>query len=277
MKNKSLIASASALLMLVASCSTPKNVTYFQDLTSDVTVVPAKNLDIRVQPEDKLTIIVTTQDQMLSNLFNLVTPQNRLGQTTSSTTTIGSTSTYSEGRVSYYTVNEKGDITFPVIGEIHIAGMTRSEVAKYIQDKLVADNLVKDPVVTVEFANTGISIIGEVTKPGRYEFNKDHLNIIDALAMAGDLTTLGQRENVIVMRGKGENYEVYRIDLTNMESVANSPVFFLQQNDVIYVEPNDKKKRDTTASGNSAYNPSFWVSIGSLTVTLATFIVTLGK
>ncbi|MDE6120443.1 MAG: polysaccharide export protein, partial [Muribaculaceae bacterium] len=111
-----------------------------------------------------------------------------------------------------------------------------------------------------------------------YEFNKDRLSIVDAIAMAGDLTTNGQRENIIVLREvDGGNSQAYKIDLTDMRSISESPVYYLQQNDVIYVEPNDKKKRDTTASGNSAFNPSFWVSIGSLGVTIATLIITLTR
>ena len=259
--------------LLFGSCSTPKNITYFQDVAQGTVIDPAKQLDIKVKPEDKLSIIVTTQDPALSNLFNLVQVQTRLGNTT--TSTVGASNT-NDGRTSFYTVNKYGDINFPVLGELHIEGMTRYEVAEYVEKKLKEDNLVKDPIVTVEFVNTGLSIIGEVAKPGRYEFNKDRLNIIDALAMAGDLTANGQRENVIIMRENEDGkQQAYRIDLTNMRSVAESPVYYLQQNDVIYVEPNDKKKRDTTASGNSAFNPSFWVSIGSLGVTIATLIVTL--
>ena len=114
--------------------------------------------------------------------------------------------------------------------------------------------------------------------PGRYEFNKDRVSIIDALAMAKDLTPNGVRENVIVLRETGDGkQQAYRIDLTDMAGIAGSPVYYLQQNDVIYVEPNDKKKRETTASGNSAYNPSFWVSIGSLGLTVATLVITLTK
>ncbi len=259
--------------MLLGSCSTPKNITYFQDVAQGTVIDPVKQLDIKVKPEDKLSIIVTTQDPALSNLFNLVQVQTRLGNTT--TSTVGA-SNANDGRTSFYTVNKFGDINFPVLGELHIGGMSRYEVAEYIEKKLKDENLVKDPIVTVEFANTGLSIIGEVAKPGRYEFNKDRLNIIDALAMAGDLTANGQRENIIVMRENEDGkQQVYRIDLTDMNSVAQSPVYYLQQNDMIYVEPNDKKKRDTTASGNSAFNPSFWVSIGSLGVTIATLIVTL--
>lgn len=277
MANKYLSWISYAIIVLaLASCSTPKNITYFQDVTQGTIIDPSKQLDIKVKPEDKLSIIVTTQDPALSNLFNLVQAQTRLGNTTSSTTTTGNNS--SDGRTSFYTVNKYGGINFPVIGEIHVGGMTRYDVAEYIEKKLKDENLVKDPIVTVEFVNTGLSIIGEVAKPGRYEFNRDRLNIIDAIAMAGDLTTNGQRENVTVLRETdGGKQEVYRIDLTDMRSVADSPAFYLQQNDVIYVEPNDKKKRDTTSSGNSAFSPSFWVSIGSLAVTTATFVITLSK
>lgn len=264
-----------AITLLLGSCSTPKNITYFQDVAQGSLIAPAKQLDIKVKPEDKLSIIVTTQDPVLSNLFNLVQVQTRLGNTT--TSTIGASNT-NDGRTSFYTVNRLGDINFPVLGEIHIGGMTRYEVAEYIEKRLRDDDLVKDPIVTVEFVNTGLSIIGEVAKPGRYEFNKDRLNIIDALAMAGDLTANGQRENVIVMRENEDGQQqAYRIDLTDLNSIAQSPVYYLQQNDMIYVEPNNKKKRDTTASGNSAYNPSFWVSMGSLGVTIATLIVTLTR
>ena len=137
-------------------------------------------------------------------------------------------------------------------------------------------NLVKDPVVTVEFANTGISIVGEVSKPGRYEFNKDRLTIIDAIAMAGDLTINAERENILVMRRKDDGrQEGYRVDFTDMKNLSQSPVYYLQQEDVIYVQPNDKKKRETTPNGNTPYTPSFWVSMGSFAATIATLIITL--
>ncbi len=276
MKIKSLATLAVAVGMLAASCSTPKNITYFQDISTGTVIDPSQRLEIKVKPEDKLSIIVSTQDMALSNLFNLVQNQSRLGN--SGGTSVGNASNTADGRTSFYTVDRSGNINFPVIGELHIGGMSRFEVADFIEQKLKEGDFVKDPIVTVEFANTGISILGEVSKPGRYEFNKDRLNIIDALAMAGDLTTNGMRENVIVLRETtGGKQQAYRVDLTNMKSIATSPVYYLQQNDVIYVEPNNKKKRETTASGNSAYSPSFWVSVGSLAVTIATLIITLGK
>ncbi|MCM1028585.1 MAG: polysaccharide biosynthesis/export family protein [Pseudoflavonifractor sp.] len=263
---------AAAIIATAASCSTPKDVTYFQDVAEGYEVTPSNQLNIRVKPEDKLSILVTTQDPALSTLFNLVQSQNRLGQTTSATNAAPS----QQSAVSYYTVDPLGNITFPVVGSLHVGGMRRHEVAQFIERELKEKDLVKDPIVTVEFANTGISVIGEVNDPGRFEFNKDELNIIDAIAMAGDLTPNGQRQNVVVLREEPDGKrKAYRIDLTNMTEVASSPVFFLQQNDVIYVEPNDKKKRDTTSSGNTSFAPSFWVSVGSLAVTIATLIITL--
>lgn len=267
---------AFVLVLLLGSCSTPRNISYFQDVYTGTEISPAQLLDIKVKPEDKLSIIVTTQDPALSQLFNLVTTQNRIGQTTSGTTAIGEASSSGDGRTAYYTVDRMGNIDFPVLGDVHIGGMNRYEVAEYIEKRLQDANLVKDPVVTVEFANTGISIVGEVSKPGRYEFNKDRLTIIDAIAMAGDLTINAERENILVMRRKDDGrQEGYRVDFTDMKNLSQSPVYYLQQEDVIYVQPNDKKKRETTPNGNTPYTPSFWVSMGSFAATIATLVITL--
>lgn len=265
------------LLLVMSACSTPKNVTYFQDVQSGSEINPAKQLDIRVRSGDKLAILVSTQDAALSAQFNLLQQQTRVTSSTSSSMFSG-TNNSNDGRTSFYTVSPEGNITFPVLGKLHIAGMGRAEVAEYIEHELVSKKLVKDPVVTVEFINTGVSIIGEVARPGRYDFNRDRLNIIDAIAMAGDLLPTGMRENVSVMRtDESGSQKVYKVDMTDMSSLAASPVFYLQQDDVVYVEPNDKKKRDATPSGNVALSPSFWVSIGSLGITIATFIVTTTK
>lgn len=261
----------------LSSCSTPKNITYFPDLKTG-NIVQAENLlEIRVKPEDKLSIVVIAQDPSLSALFNLLQVSNRIGATTSTTKTSGSSAT-SGTQMAYYTVDSSGDITFPVLGKLHIAGMTREELAEYIANELVRRDLVKDPIVTVEFANTGITILGEVGSPGRYEFNKDRLTILDAIAMAGDLTMNGMRENILVMRNLGYGrQEAYRINLLNAQELASSPVFYIQQDDVIYVEPNDKAKRDTTPTGNSPYTPAFWISICSFGITIATLVISLAK
>lgn len=266
---KFFIAAAIVVSLIVTSCSTPKNVAYFPDLDGGA-ILQAEHLsDIKVKPGDKLSIVVSTQDPALNNLFNLVTSQVRLGSTTTSSGT---------GQISYYTVDSKGDIVFPVLGAIHVSGLNREQVAQKIFDDLTRENLVKDPVVTVEYTNTGVNILGEVYKPGRYEFNRDHMTVLDAIAMAGDLKINGMRENILVMRKQDDGTQkAYRINLLNAEELANSPVYYLQQDDLIYVEPNDKVKRETTPNGNSPFTPSFWISIGSTALTVATLIITLSK
>lgn len=267
-----------ASVLLLGSCSTPKDITYFPELTTGSIVQAEQILDIRVKPEDKLSIIVSTQDPALTAMFNLVSPQNRINGSTSSTRALDDVNTGGSGHTLYYTVDSYGDIDFPVLGKIHIAGLTREQVAEKIANDLVKEDLVKDPIVTVEFANTGISVIGEVKSPGRYEFNRDHLTIIDAIAMAGDLKINGLRENILVMRNiGGGKREAYRVNLLDAQALASSPVFYIQQDDVIYVEPNDKTKRETTPNGNTPYTPSFWVSLGSFAITIATLIITLAR
>ncbi len=272
------VAAFSGLLLAAASCSTPKDIAYFQDVTHGEMIQPLERNDIKVRPEDKLSIVVSTQDPALSSMFNLVQTQNRLG-TNSGTTTIGSTANSTgDGRTSLYTVDADGDINFPILGRLHVAGMNRTQLAKYIESEIKSRELVKDPIVTVDYANTGISVLGEVKSPGRVEFNKDHLTIVEAIAMAGDIAPDGMRQNVTVMR-EGENgrQTVYKVDLTDMKLLAQSPVYYMQQNDVIYVEPNDKAKRNTTPNGNSAFTPSFWISIGSAAITVASLIISLSK
>lgn len=278
MRIKTIIGGILGVTMLLSSCSTPKNITYFPELQTGSIVTAERIMEVRVKPEDKLSILVSTKDPSLDNLFNLVTTQNRIAQTTSSTKSVGESATSGSGQTSYYTVDSKGDINFPVLGRLHIAGLTREQIANKITEDLVKADLVKDPIVIVEFANTGISIIGEVKSPGRYEFNKDHLTIIDAIAMAGDLTMNGLRENILVMRSLGDGrQEAYRVNLLNAQELASSPAFYLQQDDLIYVEPNDKAKRETTPNGNTPYTPAFWVSMGSFGITIATLIITLTK
>lgn len=279
MKFKHFAYTFAASAALLSSCSTPKNIAYFQDVQPGTQLDIKQELDIRVRPEDKISVLITAQDPQLSALFNLVMVQNRLGASTnalnaSSDLAINS----SDSRVAFYTVDSKGYINFPVIGKLHIAGKKREEVADYICKQLQEHDLIKDPVVTVEFANTGYNVLGEVARPGRYDFNKDRVTILDAIALSGDLKNTGMRENVRVIRQVSPTkQEVYMLDLTDLTVLTQSPAFYIQQNDVVYVEPNDKSKRETTAAGNTALTPSFWITIGSLGISVATLIVTINK
>ena len=186
-----LLAAGAALL---SSCATPKEVVYFQDLQqTDGTLAAVQAKEIRVRPDDKISIIVNSRDPQLTDLFNLPYVSRQLGQTLRSVT-----STYGQSQgVSGYTVDSDGNIDFPVLGKIHVEGMTREEIGRCIKDELVGQDLVKDPIVTVEFMNLTVSVMGEVAKPGRYAIERDRITILDALSMAGDLTIYGRRDAVM--------------------------------------------------------------------------------
>ena len=177
--------------------------------------------------------------------------------------------------VSGYTVDANGEIDFPVLGKIKVAGLQREDIAKYIKQELISRNLVKDPVVivTVEFMNLCISVMGEVNTPGRFSIDRDRVTILDALSMAGDLTIYGNRSKVMVMRQEGDTQRVYGVNLTSGAHVYSSPVYYLQQNDVVYVEPNHVKARQSTVNGNNVRSTSFWISLASLLTSVAILIV----
>ena len=252
-------------MALWSSCSSPRQVVYFQDLRPGETeiAINAAN-EIRLRPEDKVSIIVNSRDPQLTNLFNLPYVSKQLG-------IISGTSGSNQG-VSGYTVDDQGEIDFPVLGKLHIAGMKRQEVAEFIKDKLVTSNLVKDPVVTVEFQNLCISVLGEVNNPGRINIDRDKVTILEALSMAGDLTIYGKREKVLVLRQEGDIQRVYGVNLTSGQHVYTSPVYYLQQNDVVYVEPNAMKARQSTVNGNNVRSTSFWISLASLLTSIGILI-----
>lgn len=266
-----------ALIALALGSCTPKNIAYFQDLdTVAVTEVAARRA-IRIEPEDKLSIVIKSKDPALAELFNLNVVSNRLGQTNSQSGTgsvLRNTAAQAEG-LAAYTVTKDGNIDFPVLGTLHIEGMTREELAGFIKGELMGRNLVKDPVVTVEFLNTGVSVLGEVRNPGRYDTNSDYLTVIEALALAGDINIQGRRDNVLVMREENGVMNSYRLDMTNTQQLLNSPGYYLKQDDIIYVEPNDYRKRQTTNNGNTTMSASFWVSVASLLTSVASTIVTI--
>lgn len=251
------------------SCSAPSHVTYFQDLRpgeSEQKVIAAT--EIKVRPGDKLSIIVNSRDPQLTQLFNLPYVGQQIGQ---GAVTANNTTNSSQG-VSGYTVDEEGMIDFPVLGKIEIAGKNREEIAAFIKGELLAKNLVKDPVVTVEYMNLCISVLGEVTKPGRYSIDRDKVTVLDAISMAGDLTIYGKREKVLVLREEEGVQHVYGINLCSAEHLYTSPVYYLRQNDVVYVEPNNVRARQATVNGNNVRSTSFWISLASLLTTIAVLV-----
>ena len=252
--------------LLATACSAPK-IAYLEDINSGQTVQIANVKNIRILPDDKISILVNSRDPLLSNLFNLPYVTRQLGA-------IDNRSSYSQG-LSGYTVDTEGNIDFPVLGKVHVAGLTRSEIAAKIKGELEGQNLVKDPVVTVEFLNLTVSVLGEVQRPGRFSIDKDRVTILDAISMAGDLTIQGKRENVLVQRDVDGKTTLYRVDLTKGSELYASPVFYLQQNDVVYVEPNAMKARQATVNGNNVRSTAFWDSLVSVQTSKATTVTVI--
>lgn len=266
---KSLTAVTAGLTLLACSCSSTKDISYFQDLRPGTEHVLPAVTPIKLQPDDKITIIVSTSDARLNSLYNLPVAETRLSSSDSN----GKATMTSSGNVSPYTIDSQGDINFPVLGKLHIAGMNREEVAEYIRRELISRDLAKNPIVTVEYLNLSVSVMGEVSSPGLYNFNSDNFTILEALSAAGDLTIYGKRDNVRVLREENGKQKVYELDLNSGDLLTQSPVYYLKQNDVIYVEPNATKARMSTPNGNSALTPTFWISIASFVTTIAVLIV----
>lgn len=251
------------VLLMLASCATPQ-IAYFQDVPSGEKNQVATVSDIRVRPEDKISILVNSKDPLLVNLFNLPIISRQIGMTGANQSSQG---------VSGYTINAEGAIDFPVLGAVHVAGLTRTEIAGHIKNELVEKNLVKDPIITVEFMNLTVSVLGEVARPGRFNIDKDRLTLLEAISMAGDLTVHGKRENVSVQRDEDGKQVLYRVNLNSGKELYSSPVYYLQQNDVVYVEPNSMRARQATVNGNNVRSASFWMSLVSLITTVTMLIV----
>ena len=265
---------AIVLVAMLYACGTPKDIEYFQDSALLNGMAVQAEQQLRLRPEDKINIVVNSSNPMLEKQFTLSTmsPNYTLGAAVTPQTTSGKVSS-NYGQMVAYTVDEQGTIDFPVLGKISVGGKTRKEVAQYIQNRLIARELVSDPIVTVEYVNMGVNVLGEVAKAGHIDITKDHFTIVDALASAGDLTINGNRRNVLVNRQVDGENQVYQLDLTNMQSMLNSPAYYLQQNDLVYVSPNNKRKREANATGNTFNNPSIWISIASLLTTITALII----
>ena len=269
---KTLILSALTILVL-GSCATPKDVTYFQDLGNDASIAIAKANTITLQPMDQISIIVHSRDGEIADMFNLPYQTRRIGESNSLSSGGNIIQTANTG-VSGYTVDANGSIDFPILGEIKVAGMTRDALARHIKGLIIDSNQMKDPVVIIEYMNLGVTVLGEVARPGRYKIDRDRFTIMDALGMAGDLTINGRRTDVALIRHTANDQDLfYRLDLTQSQGIYSSPGYFIQQGDVVYVSPIEKRQREATVNGNNTRSTSFWLSLASLAMTILTLIL----
>lgn len=252
-------------LLLLCSCATVKDIAYFQNKIVDHPEKIDKHAGIVIQPKDMMSIVVSSRNPELVAMFNLPVVSYQAGS-----------ESVSGGyqRLMGYVVDNDGMIDFPVLGPLKVAGLTRWELSEKIKKELLDQKLLSDAVVTVEFMNFKVSVIGEVTAPGTYNVEGDKVTILQAISMARDLTIFGERENVSVIRERNGERVIYEVNLCDVD-IFKSPAYYLQQNDVVYVQPNENKARQSTVDDKSLRLTSIFVSGGSLIVSLATFITSL--
>ena len=267
MISKSKIISALILaVVLMTSCGTVKDIAYFQNKVVNEPEAIDKHAGIVIQPKDMLSIVVSSRNPELVAMFNLPVISYQAGSEI--------VSGAGQQRLMGYVVDNNGYIDFPVLGPIKVAGLTRWELSKLIKERLLNEGLLTDAVVTVEFMNFKVSVIGEVNSPGTYTLNNDKVTILQAISLARDLTIFGQRENVCVIREREGERVIYEINLCDV-SMFNSPAYYLQQNDVVYVQPSEIKARQSTTDDKALRMTSIFVSGGSLLVSIAALIVNL--
>lgn len=255
-----------ALPLLIAGCTSYKNVPYLQN--PEVVNELEKDLpmyDAEIMPKDLLSITVNATDPQSAAPFNLTvqTPMNAA---------LANINTTSQPTLQQYLVNNEGEIDFPVIGRLKVGGLTKNKAESLLCGKL-KEYLKEIPIVTVRMANYKISVLGEVTRPGSFTISNEKVNILEALAMAGDMTIYGVRDNVKLIREdtKGKR-EIINLNLNNA-GIVTSPYYYLRQNDILYVTPNKTKAKNSDI-GNST---TLWFSATSILVSIASLLATMLK
>ena len=261
---KKLLLCSLVLLSILSfiSCMSTKKVAYFQNKDSIDVALSRQLYDAKIMPKDILQIRVFTTDPDAAEPFNL------------SQGSTASTQSSSQNSVLNYLVDNDGDIEFPVIGKIHLGGMTKNEAEAYIKG-LVKPYMSEseNPVIHVRMVNYKYAVIGEVNGPGMFTATNEKINIIEALAQAGDLTLYGERDKIFLIRENSDGQkEFHRLNL-NDANIISSPYYYLQQNDIVYVEPNKAKARSqyfTTAT-------SMWITLASMLMSVTTFVIALTR
>lgn len=255
----------SAILVLLCSCGSTKNIAYLQN-SDEIDLELSKYLyDAKIMPKDILTITVTTVNPEAAVPFNLTIP---------TTLSQSQRATNNTSLLQTYLVDNNGQIEYPVVGTITVGGLTKSDCEKLILSKIKPYlNENERPVVTVRMSNYKISVLGEVARPGMFTVGNEKINILEALAQAGDLTIYGVRTNVKLIREDATGKkEIHTLDL-NDANLINSPYYYLQQNDIVYVEPNKVKSRNSGVGATT----SLWLTGTSILISLASLLYSILK
>lgn len=236
--------------MMLSSCGSRKNMVYLQSDSTQINTLYEQYVP-RIQVSDILTIVVTAADPKVTAPFNPISMMSNGNLTQQTDLALRPT----------YTVDENGDILMPLLGKVHLLGLTRIQAIEKIRSDLKL--YINDPGVNINFNNFRISVLGEVSRPGSFIMPTERVTVLEALGMAGDLTIRGVRENVMLIRENGGKKTVHRLDLTK-ESTLNSPYYYLAQNDVVYVEPNKSQINNSKLGANT----NVIISIASLLITV---------
>ena len=251
------------LIVLLASCSAPKEVLYLQDIATVKEENIDKNYEVIIHKDDLLAILVNSKDPELALPCNMPVVTFQIGaQTTTQQRLLG------------YLVDQNGDIDFPILGQLHVEGLTRMQVTELIKQKLISEDLIKDPIVTVQFLNFKVSVMGEVARPGTFDISGDRITLLEALSMAGDLTIYGRRDRIAVIREKDGKRLILYHDLRSSD-IFQSPCYYLQQNDIVYVEPNKAKTGQSRINSNNSVG--VWLSAVSVLASITSLMVTMFK
>ena len=253
------------VLLLLTSCTSYQKIPYLQDFeTVNATEELTAMYDAHIRPKDLLTITVNTTDPEAAAPFNLTVQSAANSNLTQWVT--------QQAALQQYLVDNQGNIDFPVLGELHLGGLSMNEAESMIREKL-QPFLKETPIVTVRMVNYKISVLGEVAKPGTFIINNEKVNVLEALAMAGDMTIWGLRDNVKLVREEEDGKRnIVVLDL-NRADIVKSPYYHLQQNDILYVSPNKTKAKNS----DTGQSTSLWVSATSILVSIASLLVTIFK
>ena len=253
------------VLLLLTSCTSYQKIPYLQDFeTVNATEEVTAMYDAHIRPKDLLTITVNTTDPEAAAPFNLTVQSAANSNLTQWVT--------QQAALQQYLVDNQGNIDFPVLGELHLGGLSMNEAESMIREKL-QPFLKETPIVTVRMVNYKISVLGEVAKPGTFIINNEKVNVLEALAMAGDMTIWGLRDNVkLVREEENGKRNIVVLDL-NRADIVKSPYYHLQQNDILYVSPNKTKAKNS----DTGQSTSLWVSATSILVSIASLLVTIFK
>lgn len=266
------ILSLLVISILMTSCGSYKKTLYMQDEELLKQSSQTNMYDVRIMPKDMLNIVVSTTDPTASASFNLVVQGNQSGGKNVSQELTNLQSSNSQYRLQQYLVDNEGLIEFPVLGFVKVGGLTTRECEAMFREKL-KPYLTEVPIVTVRTSNYKITVLGEVASPGTIIISDEKINILEALAQAGDMTLFSIRDDVQLMREDAQGKRtIVHLNL-NDANIALSPYFFLQQNDIVYVKPNKNKVRNNTFTSNT----SIWITAFSILTSLTSFILALSK